>query len=87
MNHQPYLYTYVVIEKTNGNTLAEYKSNLIPPAIGSKIDIAEFMNLVNRNPVFRIVDVQYQPFKSEELEASSNQMLILLFVAAEYYQK
>ena len=83
VERRSYLYKYTVYEAPDRALVAEYESDAVPPSIGALIDLGDVLGTGDRPPVFRVLTVMYQPFRSQESSAASNQTLIVLSVKRE----
>ena len=84
VERRSYLYKYTVFEAPDRVLIAEYESDAAPPSIDALMDLGDVLGTGDRPPVFRVLTVMYQPFRSEESSLTSHQTLIVLSVKKEH---
>jgi len=84
VDRRAYLYKYAVFEAPDRVLVVEYETDAVPPSVGDFMDLGDVSGTGDRPPVFRVLTVMYQPFRSEEASLTSHQTLIVLSVKREH---
>ena len=84
VDRRAYLYKYAVFEAPDRVLIVEYETDAVPPSVGDFMDLGDVSGTGDRPPVFRVLTVMYQPFRSEEASLTSHQTLIVLSVKREH---